>query len=890
MIYWLLALVLVSASAMAAPVTLVDVDMNKPARGINEVDAATSKKIVGELPEGISDNSGWQEKIDLGYELGRDGERSFLRVSARRGNAQLQVALPQAALEGGYYRLKMVARSRDLSSINVSLRQNGPPYTNLFVTEPTLREGWGESEWSVRLPKQNQPFSIFLIASEPASVEIARVTLIRETREDLMAAAKARFPQGGERRNLVNVSRFPLGAQSGWGLDRDWSDELFTVAADESMIGPSGSPALRLVSPKGKPMNVSPAPFDVPWAFQKHTVSLAVRGEGTLVLRIFSDASQWDDSGVANKTVKLTDAWQRVALSFDPAFMATLNQLRLTVNGSAWIDAMQVLPGEDAGEYAPRLPYEVALAFPKSDASVGRVQFDDEPATLDYAVTGQGTEAPVLKAKVVDIHGQETPLAPVKLAGGFMNKGQLSFRPAGDRTLGCFRVEAWVEDGSGARIGSANEAVVTRVRRPRHWGEDAPRSPFGTHSNSLLRHITLAKSIGMNWTRLHDAGTQYIGWSFLEPEKGKWTFFDEDIQRYRKGDLRILGMLSTAPGWASSVGRPATGYFDRWVRPLDNAQFGHYVDTVVTRYKGVIDDWEIWNEPWGKFWSDWDSAKKDNVIPADASKSYAELSKVAYASAKKASPESTIGGINTYGSLAKNWTGDLLRYGATEACDVYTYHQYNAAATGFPGDAVERDYKNSWQPILDAHGGKSDKPIWFSEGNAVDHLGGRGMYVLSAPGAFQDDYIEVSDRLARFSVRLLSLGVDRFFYYTMHHHGIFRSGPSAWMACITDDGAPHPSAAAFSAMAWELEDTRFVKTIEVAEGVYAHLFEGEGRSVAALTSARKWGRYAMPQEAGLTLHDLFGNPLPAGSSFEGRVVYIGREGSVAELEGRVRQK
>lgn len=32
----------------------------------------------------------------------------------------------------------------------------------------------------------------------------------------------------------------------------------------------------------------------------------------------------------------------------------------------------------------------------------------------------------------------------------------------------------------------------------------------------------MLKAIGANWTRLHDAGLDYIGWYHLEPRKGQW--------------------------------------------------------------------------------------------------------------------------------------------------------------------------------------------------------------------------------------------------------------------------------------------------------------------------------------------------------------------------------
>jgi len=53
----------------------------------------------------------------------------------------------------------------------------------------------------------------------------------------------------------------------------------------------------------------------------------------------------------------------------------------------------------------------------------------------------------------------------------------------------------------------------------------------------------MAKAVGVNWVRLHDAGTEYIGWSFLEPEKGKWQFRDADLRRYRDHNLKTWSTL-----------------------------------------------------------------------------------------------------------------------------------------------------------------------------------------------------------------------------------------------------------------------------------------------------------------------------------------------------------
>jgi hypothetical protein len=78
-------------------------------------------------------------------------------------------------------------------------------------------------------------------------------------------------------------------------------------------------------------------------------------------------------------------------------------------------------------------------------------------------------------------------------------------------------------------------------------------------------------------------------------------------------------------------------------------------------------------------------------------------------------------------------------------------------------------------------------------------------------------------------------------------------------------------------MAWHLEDTEFVETVEVAQNVFAFMFEGEGRSVAVLaaklTKQTETG-YAVPGLPGVKAVDLFGNPVPSGEKLTEKLVYL----------------
>ena len=295
------------------------------------------------------------------------------------------------------------------------------------------------------------------------------------------------------------------------------------------------------------------------------------------------------------------DRWQRVELPFKPVLLAPSHALRLEGKGTLWLDGLQVEHAAKATAYAPQKPMEVSLALPASDAASARVQFTDEPAKIEFAAVGKVPGA-VLKTRLVTMYGDEKLLPPIQRGFGEFRRHRL--RALRAHNLGPYRLEAWVEDASGQRVSPFNEIVFYRLRRPRYWGKDAPNSFFGTHTLSTNRHLTMAKAVGVNWVRLHDAGTEYIGWSFLEPEKGKWQFRDADLKRYRDHHLKILGLLSTSPGWASNLGKPAIGYFDRYLEPLHMDDWANAVRTIVSHHRGLIDSYEIWNEPWGSsFWA-----------------------------------------------------------------------------------------------------------------------------------------------------------------------------------------------------------------------------------------------------------------------------------------------
>lgn len=878
-----LMLIVLAGTALAAPRTIIDTDFGSATVQVNDVSGDGARRITGSLPEGWVENSGWNKEIVVSYEPEEENGRRFLRVTKTSGGSDQLAYYLNDITQETFFRVELTARSAGKAGVSVGIRDAGPPYDFHWTAAPVLTGQWQDLAYEFRLDPMAQKVGVWINLADNASYDLARFRLVARTREDIIAELKTKYPAEGPK-NLVRVSRFPLGLPTGWALDRDCSDGDQVVArSDAAMEGPGGGPTLSVRSAGNWRLWTAPVPIGR--SFEPHTASLYARGSGKLRLTALGDGRQLQ---AAEQELK-PDDWQRVSLTFTPVLLGGMHQLTIDGSGSVWLDALQVERGERATDYAPQQACEVALGLPESSASAARVQFIDEPAEIRYAVTSAPAGS-VLKLRQYDLYGGETGLPEVKLAHG-RTAGTTKLAPPEGRRCGAFRVEARVEDGQGKAISPTDEVVVHRLNRPRYWNKPAPQSPFGIHTNSTTRHILMAKAIGANWTRLHDAGTTYIGWAHLEPEPGKWTFYDAELQRYGKYGLKILGLLSTAPLWATYQEKPHNGYFDRYVEPKDLSQFANYVKVVTARYKGLIDSYDVWNEPWGTgFWSmGWDEAKQEYKRSPTASEDYYKLQKAAFEAAQAVDPKLTILGFNTYASLeGRQWSADLYKFGGLDACDVVCYHHYTSAYNGYPGDDVDRGLQDAVAPIV-AELDRVPKPVWMTEGSPTSSLLNNGFYRETVGGQDIDDNWGIANRLCRYMVSLLSQRVAKVFLYTMHGHGPFTAKPADWRVLVEDDGYLHPCGAAHSYLAFLLEDTKYVRHVEPAQGVYAYLFQGRTWAVAVLAGKPGHAEYPVPEAMGVLRTDLFGNPVKAAEMLGDNLVYLTAE-SMLRLEQALRPR
>lgn len=869
--------VLLAFVALPAADTAIAMDFGSAEVAVRR---AGKGSFIGMLPKGCEENFGWNASVATSA-VQEEGGRCFLRFTVASVDQGVQFAIPAPGIRLGLeaptvFRLELDYRSPG-SDLQVGLRECPAPWRTFWNSgELPVARDWRTTAILLTVPRVEQeaktpPECGLFLYLGVGCVDLGRLSLTRLDAAEV--AALVRRPPA-DARNFFPASRFPLGLPCGWNLDRD--SHLATVASDPARLGPSGSPALVLRGGTGTALHS--APFQSGDPSRDNHVAIAAAGSGTWTMSVLSA-----DRVLASREFAAGEAWATQVLSFRPDALARGFALKLSGSGVLAIDALQAWIGDPVRPYASGRDGEIALAVGPSELAETRIQFADEPAQALYRATGPLAGAR-LQAQVVDLRGRTRTLPGRDLArepGGTLD---LAVFP--DAPFGQFRVEAWAER-DGTRITAVTELVVTRLPRPLYWGKDAPASPFGVHALPDPRALRMLKAGGLNWARLHDSGRDLVGWYWLERERGVWTFRDEELLRYRAANLLLYGQLGSAPLWASyyaDSGKKAavswvSDYFDSSFQPKDLEGWSTYVTTVTRRYRGVIDDWFVWNEPWGHdfFHRGYDAAKNRYLPSPTAPQDFVELCRRAYAAAKAVDPAIRISGFNTWADNEGGWTRPVREAGALKACDEIDYHFYTARDNAFPGDPVQQAYGRV-MAALQQDGKPYTGTVVMSEGQGAcegDRGNGMlntGMYRHCLPWDADEDGVLIADRTCRFLVSHLALRVKRVFTYTAHSYQDLAL-PSNFLALVCADGFPHPALAAHAALALRLEDRPFAASAPLGDGGIAYAFAGRGRTVAVI-AGRRSATVRIPASPRWTVADLFGNPLPAPADYAGTLLYV----------------
>ena len=391
-------------------------------------------------------------------------------------------------------------------------------------------------------------------------------------------------------------------------------------------------------------------------------------------------------------------------------------------------------------------------------------------------------------------------------------------------------------------IGTLLLAVM--VLLPAVQSSDPVISPYGIHSHVtrgdeapfLKDEMRLMQEAGIQWLR-----TGFV-WAAIEGRKGEWDFSKHDaaVTVAESRGVRILGLLHGTPDWA----QPTIEHLDDWLG---------FVRATVTRYKGRVPAWQVWNEPnLEQFWKD--------PNPRD----YARLLKATYPVIKQTDPQALVvwGGTSV---LDWGFLEPALRE-AGDCFDVMAIHPYGYEDPRAP-EAYIPDALEELRVLLGKHG-LGGKPLWFTEWGWPSHTGRRGM----------TDY-QQGQYIVRAYLMALTAGLERGFWYEFQERRETDEENEDAFGILEYDLKPKPAYRAYATLirvrppgsktlpgAW---NTRLV--------YHVGWRRPDGKAVQALWNL--WGRWKQPRQVEATLEgdlieacDYLGKPMTLSVGPDGRTV------------------
>jgi len=189
---------------------------------------------------------------------------------------------------------------------------------------------------------------------------------------------------------------------------------------------------------------------------------------------------------------------------------------------------------------------------------------------------------------------------------------------------------------------------------------------FGQGRNTLT---AAAFPPGTDILRLHDGGCR---WGLLEPTKGSynWARLDAHLAASEAKGIPSVYVFSDTPPWtAQAVAGAPAGLVDATSNHPPNLQdFTDFVTAIVTRYKGRIKVWEMWNEAnYSGFWCGTDAQ-------------LLAMAKVLYTTVKRIDPSALV----TTPTPCYSWSGNNVitahtnwfSQGFQNYADIVSFHGY----------------------------------------------------------------------------------------------------------------------------------------------------------------------------------------------------------------------
>ncbi len=292
-----------------------------------------------------------------------------------------------------------------------------------------------------------------------------------------------------------------------------------------------------------------------------------------------------------------------------------------------------------------------------------------------------------------------------------------------------------------------------------------------------------------------------IEWSNLQPARGVWNFEAMDflVKLYQSYGIEHQALFAFTPRWAAPPEAQASKDWTDWNRSApEMSAWREYVRTMMTRYRGVIRYWEVWNEP---------DLKGFNRMSLEE---YVALQKAAFEEAVEAAPEAIVmtGGFATMsphpGKKSPTFHRDYLKQ-AAGYFKIHAYHEHSSF----------QRYANSVDNLFLPMRAETGTSVpWYANETAV----------TSMNGSEKNQAIELFKKLLFAWAR----GAIGYNWYDLRNDGSDPAESEHNFGMITNDFYPKPVYVVYNTLAANFLKAGFVRQLEAPPGCWLFQFADAG--------------------------------------------------------------
>ncbi|MCW8856267.1 MAG: carbohydrate binding domain-containing protein [Kangiella sp.] len=769
------------------------------------------------------------------------------------------------------YKIKIWLKGNVKSPVVISLRKKGSPYTTYITKSFNISSKWKEYTFKgiSNVDDSNAYFIIKFQGTGTLWADNASLT-------DVTGVGEKSHNNKG---NLIPNGSFEVGLDR-WGVQIRELDPVNEMPINlknvhpylDSNVSKLGSKSLVLDLPEASQSIITSTYFTVN-AGESHTLSFWMKSDRKMHVKAGIAGGNFGNTvGGKHWNIEVFQDWKRY--TFTPKIVQVPDDAyHLIFNirgaGKIWLDGVQLKEG---GYRAYQAKGIVEVGLLDTNKNHNAIYHKDDSVKLRALINSSINGTAELTVNSVDYYGNTLPLFKGKIALKQDENKSIDINHPSNK-YGYYRIVAITKYNS--NLTDTSEIAIGVVRKENN--SNIINSPFGNHVYFNKRSLETARKLGVKWIRMHPpSGTK---WFIAEREKGKFIFFDEAVKMAKDYGFNILGSLDTTPRWASSAPDSLRDKGHKGFRsypPEDIKDWENYVRKMVAHYSGVIDYWEVWNEP--------DSNHFFNIEGDDSLNSkadaYVRLLKSAYKTAKKANPNAIIVGGCSTTKPPKQWPEKILSRGAYDSMDILSFHLYRGDRPHDTFDVPTSVYIDEYRSLMMKYGGDT-KPIWLSE-TGILYPESNFNNIKEVSSQLTVPATDAAKILVRDYIYLLANGVSKWFYY--HMNSSHRSDRRGGTGFFEWDDSPRPLAIAYSTLASIMKDGEYIKRLNLGDNLSAYEFKDKDR-IIYIVWMTDWTKdneqtITLPNPAShpfISVYDIMGNKTSERHNANEINLSIGRE-------------